>query len=470
MPKTSYTLLPYLAQLATPGQRAHFLRWLQVEWGMDGHPLLGLAEELLALSSETKRSARCAQASKRDLARLVEKLRLYLAIEELRTHPARQDDLLIRRMAKGGFGREFYTFIRLAKARLLKQPQKDRAERRWLYDWTNWEQHYQIHHPGPTIQDLTPQRLQFWLDWMQTELMYLGVNYMKAPVPNLQLQELLDWFSQTSVSLEADPGPLLYQRLRTLWQVLPEKGRADPALEAAVIEALHAAGEQLPPLLLNNFYLQTLNYFIHKSQCYVEANCYRVLIDLYEWGRQRQLNSLTPNFLRTFGNTYLGLAEIADTPAAQQQWITAMDAFLGHFPELHQSGELQPYRRYLDAQVQFLQGNYAAVLKPSGEESKDPYYLMSHFFLRLQVWYERGEYGWVRSLLKRQQKAKMEMKQLRSKGKMIQPLRMELFLKLLRAHKRSQLEELAREIQKPRPLEGRVWLLNKVNEKLARFS
>ncbi|MEL7532839.1 MAG: hypothetical protein AAFN10_16085, partial [Bacteroidota bacterium] len=78
---------------------------------------------------------------------------------------------------------------------------------------------------------------------------------------------------------------------------------------------------------------------------------------------------------------------------------------------------------------------------------------------------EKEEYAWVRSLLNKKKKATTEWKRLGPKAQKMLGFRLELFSLLLRAKTVEKLDILEQSIKKPRPLEGRVWFLQKLAQK-----
>lgn len=469
MPRDGYTILSYsflFEQADCP-----LLKWLAFELSTQDHPIYHLTERLAKAKNREERETICRASPKKDLNTLVAKIRFFLAIESLREHQAQADDLVIKFLFKRELGPELLRFIRLAKSRIEKEVNKKSSDFHFLYDWTNWEQYYLTRFlpKDRNAQNLTPERAKIWTEALELELIHLGTHYLVNKSDNQQIDQLLDWLQFQEASLAAKPALFLFQRLRLLWQLKPDQGIQDSSLEAEVISALFAAKETLHQDYFANLYIQTLNFFIQKSQCYSQYEDYEKLYELYRWGLDKAIFPMNRQFLLSISNTLLSLAELSQLEQ-KIEWLKLCEDFVKQYHKNLPKKEQLQCRQYIGTHINFLRGDYDAVILPSSSDNiEDPHYSLLNFFLSLQVWYEKEEYGWVRSLLIKKKKANTEWKRLGPKAKDMLRVRIELFMRLLRAKSHMKLDELEREIKKPRPLEGRVWFLQKLAQKRQRL-
>ena len=444
-----------------------FFGWLAYELKGRNHPLYQLAERLAKARSDEDRIEVCRSSNKQTLNSLVSKIRFFLAIEALREEQAQEDDLVIKYLLKHQLGPETLRFIRLAKSRLESKKFKKSSELHLLYDWTNWEQYYLTRFlpKDRNVQNLAPERARTWIEGLELELIHLGTHYLVSPASEPEVNQLLDWLSKQEVSLADKPVLYLFQKLRLLWQSLIKQGSYHTDLETEVIQALFAAEAVLHRDYFVNLYILTLNYFIRKSQASSQYDDYQRLYSLYEWGLSQEVFPISRQFLLSISNTLLSLAELSSDPQ-KQQWLEHCEAFIAEHHKALPKEEQQGCRRYIQTHINFLKQNYDAVILPSSSDQvEDPHYSLLSFFLSLQVWYEKGEIAWVRSLLNKKKKATTEWKRLGPKAKSMLADRLEIFSLLLRAKSSQKFDELEELIKKPRPLEGRVWFLQKLAQK-----
>jgi len=465
MARQGYTILSYAFLFEEEG--CPFLRWLAYELGNIEHPIYELAERLAKAKNREEQKAVCRSSNRQELNFLVSKIRFFLAVESLRKQQGQEDDLLIKALIQKKVGPEVLRFIRLAKNRLEKKALKKSSDFHFLYDWTNWEQHYlTLFLPKDrNAQNLTPKRIKVWIEGLELELMHLGTHYLYRKPSNPQINQLLDWLQSQEASLSEKPALYLFQKLRDLWQYLPERGIVQAELEEEVIAALYAAAEVLHQDYFANLYIQTLNFFIRKSQCSSQYKDYLRLFTLYEWGLEKAVFSMNRQFLLSISNTLLSLAELSQMQQ-KKEWLDHCENFVEQYHLFLPEAEQQQCRQYIETHINFLNGDFDGVILPSStDKMEDPHYSLLSFFMSLQVWYEKNELAWVRSLLNKKKKATTEWKRLGPKAKEMLRVRIDIFSLLLRAKSIEKLDELEQEIKKPRPLEGRVWFLQKLERK-----
>ncbi|MEM6343870.1 MAG: hypothetical protein AAF927_08320 [Bacteroidota bacterium] len=465
MPRQGYTILSYaflFEQLDGP-----LFKWLVYELEDVQHPLYLLAERLAKAKSEAERIKICQSVNKQELNLLVAKFRLFLAIESLREHQAYEDDLVIKSLLQQEVGPELLRFIRLAKSRIDKKQAKKSQDFHFLYEWNNWEQYYLTRFlpKDRNAQNLTPERMKLWTEGLELELIHLGTHYLILPSSNAQINQLLDWLSRQEASLDTKPALYLFQNLRQLWYHLPDHGVVKPELEKEVLKALYAAKDSLHEDYFANLYVMVLNFFIRKAQCFSQYEDYERLYTLYEWGLVQGVFPMNRQFLLSISNTLLSLAELSEA-SQKEQWLGRCEEFIANYHQSLPKAEQAQCRAYIKTHINFLKGNFDAVIIPaSTDQLEDPHYSLLSFFLSLQLWYEKGDYDWVRALINKKKKATTEWKRLGPKAKRMLSIRLELFSKLLKAKSHEKLSQLEASIKKPRPLEGRVWFLQKLAQK-----
>jgi hypothetical protein len=308
---------------------------------------------------------------------------------------------------------------------------------------------------------LVDTRMAHWLIWKEFELLELGLAAENIRAPEREITQRL-----AAVWKEVVPEPpeslQLVRDIHDLYQQQAWR-RKTPERDQALIEQFKALYPCFDQHEVANLYVLIFNYLLRKAKYLPDPAPPHVALDLCQWGLTMEILPINRPIYRTVANLMGNIIVLTEATTEKRRLGEEAMHFLNtHLDQLSENERKMAFQ-YNRAVIQFALGNYDDMWIDLNESAfRDPYYELGYEMLLLKADIEmQREEGIGEELhrLKRKVERAPGTSDLTKQGYLHQ---LTLIRALLKIETQSEAEQLLERIKATHPLEGRVWLNQKV--------
>jgi len=354
---------------------------------------------------------------------------------------------------------------------ILKKYQSAREKDSWrnqgYFEAVYWEETIQqgflVKYPPNFRRDeqLVDARMANWLICREFELLGLGLAAESSLAPERKVSQQL---AATWEKLVDNPPEslLLLRDIHNLYQQRAWQ-KETPDRDQTLIGRLKSLQSCFGTDEFSNLFLHVFNYLLRKAKYLPDLSPHHVAIDLCQWGLATEIFPVNRPIYRTvanlMGNIILLTENQAEKKRLGQEAMHFLDSYLHQLPKKEQKKAYQ----YNRAVIQFALGNYDDMWIDLNESPfRDPYYELGYEMILLKVDLEMQHTEGIGAELHR---LKLKVRRTQGTSDMFKQgylNHLKLIRALIKIDTTAEAQRLLERIKATHPLEGRVWLYQKV--------
>lgn len=459
-------------EILSKQEKEKFQNWLKLELA-GREPLVLAMAVFLERNEEEDLSVSPLLENRVIRSKLLHKIQEFIAIETFKKDQAQKDLYFMRAIRERKQEQHFPKFHKKARKRLSKQyaPSANYFHYLFQFEWFNHV--YAIQHTPrkEEKEDFIERRTHYFVQWIKHELALLSLHFFQTKPQSENFAELLHWLGKRKYDKKTTEELELFFAMKDLFGQAAGV-LASTELEHKVLSTLQHSYAVSKSKSFTDLQFMAINYFIQKADDKPSKTSYLQLLELYEWLLKNKLVPFTVQTFRTISMTYMNLAYLQKETKDQQIYLDEAQSFMQKHKSRLPEEEQEYAYTFMQAMQDFIQKKYRQVIKGDlfrSSEKTDPHYEYGYQFILLQSEYELNEIEELLPNLRYLGDRIRRRQGLSDRTKTIHANRIRFFRKLLQKNDWEDLKKLKEDIKKTRHLGGRVWILEKVQEKIDQF-
>lgn len=462
-------------EILSKQEKRRFSQWLELE--LEGKEPSILAMARFIVSNEKSDLTVSPDLENRAIrSKLLHKLQEFIAIEAFKKDQAQKDLYYMKEVFER---KQVHLFPKFYKKALKRLPNQYHPSANYFYflfqfEWFNHVYAIQNTPRKEARTDFIGKRTQYFVQWLKHELALLQLHFFHKEPGQKNFAELLTWLGRRKEDTVGSEELDLFFAMKDLFG--NDRNSRSPMeqeqLEQKVLNTLQHSQTVSQSTSFTDLQSMAINYFIRKADENPVELSFLQLRELYNWMLTNKLIPFTTGTFRTISMTYLTLAYLQKNRDKQHMYIYQAQAFMKKHKKRLPAHEQENAHTFMKAYQDFILKKYSEVRKGGlfrTGEKQEPHYEFGYQFIVLQTEYELGDRSEIRTNLRHLKDRIRKRKGLNKRSQLIYMNRIRFFTKLLRTDDWDALKNMQQEIKKTRLLGGRVWLLEKIQEKLDQF-
>lgn len=393
-------------------------------------------------------------------SQLIHYIEDFLAMEAFRNRPYSRDIYLIRELNQRNANTLFDIEMRKVRRKLDKDFMLEKERFMMLYQLELEQQkHLNKSHSKRKRKPASSLGEAFDLWWLHEKLWLanhdLNVQKIKGEqISTLFVPEILDLVEKNE-KYHQYPLLRIYQKLYLL--------RQDRGNPKEVITLIQKYSDQLGEEELRDIFSLISNYFIQKINETGDVSYLEILLSLIELGVQDQI---------IFDNGYLPWRWYKNiiTICIRLNKLNQAREYLNELKKSLKKEDREEAYRFNLAHCYFAEGSFAKVIKILSQRYSNLTYEMHSRLILCKAFYELNEIDELETRLRSLRVFISRQKTISEMVKKTYINQIKLFEALIKAYTLEDFVKLAQNVHSVYPLSAREWLIEKINENLAKFN